>query len=342
MNRTPCKKRGVFIVNLGTPQSPRKKDVFHYLNEFLTDYRVMDIPWLKRQLLVRGLIVPFRYKQSAEQYRHIWTKEGSPLLYYGKLVRERLQEALGSSYYVELGMRYQHPSIAEGLEKMRKELVDELIVLPLFPHYASATTGSVYEQVMECLKSWRLFPKLIFINQFYDHPALINAFSARGEQYSLSSYDHILFSFHGIPEKQIRKADLSGYCLSKNCCKKICMDNRFCYKAQCVATAQAIAEKLHFTPDNYTICFQSRLGKEPWLQPYLSDIIQECAKRGDKRLLVFSPSFVCDCLETICEISYEYSKEFKKLGGETLQLVEGLNDHPLWIDALKRIILNVV
>lgn len=334
------KKRGVLLINLGTPKSPHLKDVFNYLNEFLTDPRVMDLPWLKRQLLVRGLIVPKRYKQSSEQYRHLWLKEGSPLLYYGELVQKKLQEALGDEYIVELAMRYQTPSISDSLEKLRKANLDELIVLPLFPQYASATTGSVNQKVMESLRHWNTFPRLVFINHFFEEPLFIDAICARAKQYALSSFDHLLFSFHGLPERQIRKADLSGSCLSKECCLQLCMNKSFCYKAQCFATAKAIAAKLDLKTENYSICFQSRLGNDPWIQPYLSDVMKDCKEKGYKSILVFSPSFICDCLETTCEISIEYQREFKRMGGEKLQLVEGLNDHPLWIDALKHLVLE--
>lgn len=337
-NQINKKKIGVLLINLGTPKSPNKLDVFQYLNEFLTDPRVIDKPWLKRQLLVRGLIVPFRYRQSAEQYSHLWTNEGPPLLVHGLNVKNKLKKALGDTFQVELGMRYQQPSIAKALETLRKYHPDELIILPLFPQYASATTGSVIQKVMESIKKWTIFPKLVFINHFYDQPGLINAFCARAEQYPLASFDHILFSFHGLPEKQIRECDPSGKCLSPSCCQRINSNNSSCYVAQCKTTARAIASQLQLNDNTFTICFQSRLGKEPWLQPYLSDVIQDCARKGRKKILVFSPSFVCDCLETSCEISIEYAREFKNLGGESLQLVEGLNDHPLWIDALKDLV----
>lgn len=333
-------KRGVFLVNLGTPTSPSLKNVFDYLSEFLTDPRVMDLPWIKRQLLVRGFIVPTRFKQSAKQYRHLWTNEGSPLLFYGKLVQEKLQASLGKDYQIELGMRYQFPSIQEGLEKFRLSQVDELVILPLFPHYASATTGSVFQKVMEVIGTWNIFPKLIFINHYFNHPSLIKAFTARAKQYDLSHYDHLLFSFHGLPERQIQKCDLSKNCLSKGCCQQIGNHNRFCYKAQCYATAEGIASELNLKPNDYSICFQSRLGKDPWIQPYLSDEIQNCAKKGYKRILVLSPSFICDCLETTCEISIEYDQAFKGMGGELLQLVEGLNGHPLWIEALHQLVIE--
>ncbi|WP_068470830.1 ferrochelatase [Candidatus Protochlamydia phocaeensis] len=329
------KKIGVLLVNLGTPKSFRPKDVFHYLNEFLTDGRVIDLPWLQRQCLVRGIIVPFRYKDSAKLYQRLWTEEGSPLLIHGLSVRDKLQSVLGEHFYVSLAMRYQTPSIKEGLEQLRQKQVDEILVFPLFPQYASATTGSVHQKVMDEIKHWQVIPKLTFVSSYADHPALIHAFCERARQYSLQSYDHVLFSFHGLPEKQIRKADEAGACLTSGCCDKQCKNNTFCYKAQCYATARAIASQLAMQPSSYTICFQSRLGKDPWIQPYTTEVLQACSAKGYKRLLVFCPSFVCDCLETTCEVSYEYAHTFKSMGGETVQLVEGLNSHPDWIEALK-------
>jgi ferrochelatase len=331
------RSKGVLVVNLGTPRSYKRFDVFRYLNEFLTDPRVIDSPWLKRQLLVRGIIVPFRYRQSADQYRHLWTEEGSPLLFHGYTVEKKLQDALGSTFKVVLAMRYQFPSIREGLKRLQQAQVEEITILPLFPQYASATTGSVHQKVMQTLQTWQVIPKLIFISHYYDHPLFIEAFCARAEQYKIASYDHILFSFHGLPEKQIRKADPRGKCLSDQCCQEAC---HFCYKAQCYATARAIATRLSLSQKDYTICFQSRLGKEPWIQPYLSDVLSSCLRRGYRRLLVFCPSFVCDCLETTCEISYEYGKRFKEMGGEELQLVEGLNSHPTWIETLRQLVLE--
>lgn len=331
------RKKGVLLVNLGTPKSPSPGAVFRYLNEFLTDERVIDEPWLKRQLLVRGLIVPFRFIQSTKLYQKLWTPEGSPLLVHGKEVEKKLQEALGESYRVVLSMRYQFPSIEEGLEKLKKEQVEEIFIFPLFPQYASSTTGSVHQKVMGTLRNWEVFPKLIFLPHYFDDPGLVQAFYERALQYPLSDYDHILFSFHGLPERHIKKSDCAGTCLSQNCCQE---RKQYCYKSQCHATARAIASRLSLSSDKYTICFQSRLGKEPWLQPYTSDTLKDCAAKGIKKLLVFCPSFVCDCLETTCEITHEYGEEFKKLGGTALQLVEGLNSHPSWITALRNLVLN--
>lgn len=333
------KKTGVLLVNLGTPLSPTIKHVFQYLNEFLTDERVIDFAWFKRQILVRGVIIPARIKQSTDLYKRLWTKEGSPLLVHGIAVKDKLQQALGSGYKVVLGMRYQFPSIKEALEELKAAHVDEILVFPLFPQYASASTGSVHQKVMDEIKSWTVIPELTFINSFFDHPDFIAAFVERAKQYPLESYDHILFSFHGLPERHLVAAERKkGCCLNKKCCDQLMSENQHCYKAQCYATTRALAEKLNIPLNRYTVCFQSRLGKDPWIQPYASEVIAECAAKGYKRVLVFCPAFVCDCLETTIEISHEYGDEFKKQGGEVLQLVEGLNSHPAWIKALHNMV----
>jgi ferrochelatase len=331
--------KGILLVNLGTPDSPAFSDVKKYLIEFLTDGRVIDIPWFWRQLLVRGRIVPKRYKQSARSYKEIWTAEGSPLLVHSRNARNALQEVLGSSYQVELAMRYQNPSMEEGLARLLSQPLEELIIVPLFPQYASATTGSIYQRAMEILKKYPSHPHLKFVNSFAHHPAVLEAFAAVARGMLSKGYDHFLFSYHGLPERQLKKADRFGKCLmEKGCCEKLCAKNQGCYAAQCHATTAGIIQSLNLPRDQCSICFQSRLGKEPWLQPYASDVIHQLAKQGKKRLLVFSPSFVSDCLETIYEIGVEYAEEFRQAGGESLDLVPGLNDHPSWIQALAQII----
>lgn len=301
---------------------------------------MLGFSWLKRQFLARGIIVPFRYKKSAEQYRQLWTKEGSPLLVHSQSTKEKLQVLLGDRFTVSLAMRYQNPSIATALNELKEAGLSQIIVLPLFPQYASATTGSVHQEVMERVKNWHNLPKLTFINSYPTHQLLVEAFCARGRQYDIDSYDHILFSFHGLPERQIKEGGCPQACPKGGCCQKIDQTNPFCYKAQCYATAHAIAKKLGVKGEVYSVSFQSRLGKEPWIQPYTSDVIKIGAERGWKKVLVFCPSFVCDCLETTFEITHEYGKEFKAYGGEDLQLVEGLNAHPIWIDALRAITLE--
>lgn len=332
---------GVLLVNLGTPRSPSPKDVYRYLIEFLTDGRVIDSSWLWRQILVRGLIVPFRYKQSAKLYQQLWTKEGSPLMVYGLKAKTLLQESLGKNFRVELAMRYQEPSIQQAIDNLLRANINQIVVLPLFPQYASATTGSVLQRVTEILNTYQVIPKTSTITQFATHPLMVSAFCEVAKEYALADYDHILFSFHGLPQRQILKADDQAHCLkSSRCCQTLSPKNQNCYSAQCHATMQAIAGSLKLSPEKYSLCFQSRLGKDPWLQPYASEVINHLAKQGKKKILVFCPSFVCDCLETTIEIGVEYAKEFTHAGGEQLDLVKGLNDHPLWIAALRDLVLT--
>lgn len=324
---------GVLLVNLGTPDSPSPRDVKRYLTEFLTDGRVIDLPKVIRNLLVRGVIIPRRYKKSAKLYQSIWEKEGSPLLTYGEKVRQRLQERLGGPYQVELAMRYQNPSIEKGLEQLKG--FKHLVIFPLFPQYASATTGSVLQKVFESLSTWEVIPETRVVSTYFDHPSFIEAHVARAKEYDLEAYDHVLFSYHGLPERQVRKADDTATCLvQKDCCKK----NLRCYAAQCLATTEKIAGELEIPHEKWNLVFQSRLGKSSWLKPYSDQVIEKLAKEGKKKVLVFSPAFVSDCLETLEEIGFQYKELFIHHGGESLDLVEGLNDHPKWIEAIERII----
>jgi len=328
-------KKGILLVNLGTPDAPTRSAVYRYLKEFLLDRRVIDISWLGRQLLVRGIIVPFRSGKSAKLYQKLWTENGSPLKYYGNRVAEGLRTQLGEGYVVELAMRYQSPSIASAIEKLLQQQVSDIVVLPMFPQYASASTGSVYEEVMRILAKRNAIPPVRFINSFYDYEPMIEIFADNARKFDLSSYDHILFSYHGLPQRQMRKADDFNHCLQKeNCCQSIGPVNQFCYSAQCHATTRALVAKLNLKPGSYTTSFQSRLGRDPWVQPYTTTILEEQAHKGAKRLLVFSPAFVADCLETIVEISDEYQEEFEKMGGETVDLVPSLNDDPRWVKAV--------
>ena len=329
-------KKGVLLVNLGTPDSPEVKDVRKYLHQFLMDERVIDINAFKRTLLVKSIIVPFRSPKTSKLYKEIWDENGSPLLYYSKIQAALVQEKLGDEYHVELAMRYQNPSIQSALDKMKAGLVESIKVIPLFPQYASASTGSVIQSVMEIVSKWTTIPSVSFVNSFHDNELMLEVFAENARKYQPETYDHVLFSFHGLPERQLLKCDHTGnYCLKKdNCCDTLNDTNKFCYSAQGHDTARLLAEKLNVSKENYTVCFQSRLGKEPWVQPYTTDVLKKLAAEGKKRLLVFSPAFVADCLETLYEITVEYHEEFKALGGEHVQLVESLNDHPKFIDAL--------
>ncbi|HWZ34602.1 MAG TPA: ferrochelatase, partial [Mucilaginibacter sp.] len=324
---------------LGTPDSPGTADVRKYLNEFLMDGRVIDVNPILRTVLVQGIITPFRASKSAKLYREIWDKEtGSPLLHYSKLQHKLLQERLGNEYQVELAMRYQSPSIEDALQRLKTSLVSDIRVIPLFPQYASASTGSVQEKVMNLVKTWQTIPNISFVNSFHNDDLMIQAFAENAQKHQPETYDHVLFSFHGLPQRQIKKCDhTDSYCLQVDgCCNTLNDANKFCYSAQSYDTARLIAAKMGLPREKYTVCFQSRLGNDPWIQPYTSKVIEEMAHKGYKRLLVFCPAFVADCLETVYEVTEEYGGEFKALGGEHVQLVESLNGSPLFIDLLER------
>ena len=330
-------KTTVLLVNLGTPDSPSTGDVRSYLAQFLNDPRVVDLPWLLRKILVNLIIVPFRAPKSAEIYRKLWTEEGSPIVTHGEHVQKLLQEKLGEKYTVELAMRYKNPSIPDVLERIRKSNPDRIVVLPLFPQYASASTGSALEEVMDVVKRWWVIPEIRFISQYWDHPAFVRALVERGKEYDWREYDHVLFSYHGLPERQVDKVYGDGLCKDRDCEHEITPENKYCYKATCYGTTRLLAEGLGIPEEMYTVCFQSRLDKK-WLEPFADKLVEEHAKKGSKKLLVFSPSFVADCLETTIEIGDEYQQLFVENGGEKVQLVESLNDHPAWIEALEALV----
>ncbi|MFI5173068.1 MAG: ferrochelatase [Chitinophagales bacterium] len=331
---------GILLVNLGTPDSPAVPDVRKYLKEFLLDERVIDIPPFQRNLLVRGIIAPFRAPKSAKLYEKIWRPEGSPLLIYSRLLKNKLQLKLGDNYAVELAMRYQHPSINAGIQKLMERSCREIIVVPLFPQYASASNGSVIQKVMSIIKNHQAIPAIHFTGPFFDNPLFIKAFAEHGKKYNPENYDHILFSFHGVPERQILKTCPENNCLTEFCCDTLHEKNYLCYRSQCFATARSIAHELNIPQEKYTVAFQSRLGKTPWIKPYSDVEIENLANKGIKKILAFSPSFVADCLETIYEIGEEYNIAFRKMGGEKIQLVESLNDSDLFVECLKDIITN--
>jgi ferrochelatase len=270
-------------------------------------------------------------------YKELWTENGSPLLFHSKNVKNLLQKELAEEYEVFLAMRYKNPSIPDVLEEMRWKNFDKIIVVPMFPQYASASTGSALEEVMRELCKWWVIPEIRMISQYYNHPLYIDAFVERGKQYNLSEYDHILFSYHGLPERQVDKVYKDDLCKDHDCEHEITEENKLCYKATCYATTRLLAEKLNIPQEKYTVCFQSRLDKK-WLEPFSDKVVEECAKKGMKKILVFSPAFTADCLETTIEIGEEYQELFEEHGGEKVQLVESLNSHPLWIQCLKSLV----
>ncbi|MFT5502576.1 MAG: ferrochelatase [Gammaproteobacteria bacterium] len=332
-------KTGVLLLNLGTPDSPSTTDVRSYLFQFLNDPRVIDLPWLLRKILVNLIIVPFRAPKSAKLYQQLWTENGSPLLYYSNKVSQLLNDALGPDYTVHLAMRYKNPGIPEVLAEMKKFNYSRIVVLPMFPQYASASTGSALEMVMSKIGKWWVIPELKIISQYYDQPDFIDAVVDRANKYDLGDYDHILFSYHGLPMRHVDKVYEEGLCSDRDCDHKVTTENQFCYKASCFATTRLLAEKLGLAEADYTVCFQSRLDKN-WLEPFSDKVVESQAKKGAKKLLVFSPAFTADCLETVIEIGDEYQQIFIQNGGENVQLVESLNDHPLWVSCLKKLVLN--
>jgi protoporphyrin/coproporphyrin ferrochelatase len=333
-------KVGVLLINLGTPDSPSVKDVRKYLYEFLNDPRVIDIPAILRFFLVNFIIVPFRAPKSAKIYEDLWTKDGSPILIYGISIRDKLQLALGNEFDVHLAMRYQNPSMDDILAEMEKNNYKKIIIIPLFPQYASASTGSAIDKAMKIISKWWVVPEIRIISQFYDNEGYLNTIIERAKKYNIDEYDHILFSYHGLPVRQVDKVYSDGtLCEEHNCESEINDNNTYCYKATCYATTRLLVEKLNIPEEKYTVCFQSRLDKK-WLEPFSDKIIVEQAKKGAKKLLAFSPAFVADCLETTIEIGKEYQQLFEENGGEKIQLVESLNDHPMWINTLKKMVLE--
>jgi len=332
-------KTAVLLLNLGTPDSPSVGHVRSYLSQFLNDPRVIDIPWILRKILVNLIIVPFRAPKSAKVYKQLWTENGSPLLYYSNQQRDLLQKELGDTHDVFLAMRYKNPSIPDVLNQIQKKNYQKIIVLPLFPQYASASTGSALDEVMRVIRTWWVIPELRFISQYYNHPRYIDAFVARGKQYNMAEYDHVLFSYHGLPERQVDKVYGEGLCSDHDCEHEITEENKYCYKATGYATTRLLATRLGIPQEKYTVCFQSRLDKK-WLEPFSDKVVEECAKKGMKKILVFSPAFTSDCLETTIEIGHEYQELFEEHGGEKVQLVESLNEHPTWIQCLKELVVS--
>lgn len=333
-------KTGVLLVNLGTPDSPSTPDVRKYLREFLMDKRVIDIPYLFRWLLVNGIIATFRAPKSAKVYQELWEDRGSPLMFYGRDVEAALQETLGDDYHVVLAMRYQSPSIQSALDTLQAAAVKKIVLIPLFPQYASATTGSIIDKVMELVKDWQTIPDLHIVSNFVDNPLFIDTIVQRARPLmEKTDYDFFLFSYHGVPERQIRKGSLGDHCqLNDTCCSSICPQNRLCYRAQCFETSRQVVKALGIPEDKYAVVFQSRLGKDPWIQPYADEYLKELPSRGKKKVLAFSPSFVADCLETTIEVGDEFKEEFIEAGGEQWDLVDSLNAHPRWIDCLENIV----
>jgi ferrochelatase len=332
---------GALLINLGTPNSPRVSDVRRYLREFLSDPLVLDMPAAWRWLLLNAVILPFRPRRSAHAYAKVWTAEGSPLLVHGRALRDGLAQKLGDEYVVELAMRYGKPSIPAALERLAAADLARIVALPLFPQYSGAATGSTLARLQRAMASTAELPPVDTIGAFYDAPGFISAFAAVARpRLQAFAPDFVLFSFHGLPERQVRAADRSGrHCLaSETCCDAVEEVNRDCYRAQCFATAQALAAALELEAEAHSVAFQSRLGRTPWILPHTDRVLPELAQRGVERLAVICPAFVADCLETLEEIGIRARQQWLALGGEELLLVPSLNADPAWVDAVADLI----
>lgn len=328
-------KTGVLVVNLGTPDAPESAPVRRYLAEFLADPRVLDINPVGRWALLNLIILPTRPKQSAEAYAKVWGPDGSPLLVFGHALVDGLADALPDCEVV-LAMRYGSPSIEAGLDALREKGCDRIIIFPLYPQYAASSTGSTLEEVYRIAGSRWNTPSLAVVPPYYDDDGFIASFAAIGRP-ALDDQqpDHVLMSFHGLPERHMRKSDETGqHCLqAADCCAEITYANRNCYRAQCFATARKLADALGLGDDDYTVCFQSRLGRTPWIRPYTDQVIEDLAQKGIRSLAVLCPAFTADCLETLEEIGMRAVEDFTARGGEDLRLVPSLNAHPRWVEA---------
>lgn len=335
-------KTGVLLINLGTPDNPDVSSVRRYLKQFLSDERVLDIPWLIRKVLLHGFILPFRSPKSAKAYQAIWDKKlGSPLLFHSQDLAKQLQITLGDEFKVELGMRYGNPSIESAIEKLTQSNCHKIIAVPLFPQYSSAATGSAIEVVLKnYAKKWNL-PALTIIDKFYDNEAYLAALSS---SLVVNSTSHVIFSYHSLPVRQIHKSKqgCQKTCFENSPCPNIMQDTQYCYRAQCFETSKQIAQRCQLHADQYTVVFQSRLGRTVWVGPDLESSFAALIAKGVKDLTVVCPSFVADCLETLEEIGMRAKETWIEMGGKSLHLNPCLNSHPLWVKALAGIVNQAV
>ena len=336
------KKTGIVLMNLGSPDSTEVKDVKRYLNEFLMDERVIDYPYLLRLLLVRGIIVPFRAKKSAEAYQSIWWKDGSPLIVLTNQLRDQLEKDIDLP--VSIAMRYGNPDPHSAYKELlsRHPDLDQVILIPLYPHYAMSSYETAAEYAKDCYREGGYTFELSVLSPYYEEEVYIQALKESIEPHLERSYDHLLFSYHGVPKRHILKGDVTkSHCLkTDNCCMTSSKAHEFCYRHQCVRTTELVAEALGLEKDNYSVSFQSRLGREEWLQPYTAQQFEEFPSKGVKNLLVVCPAFVSDCLETLEEIEEEGKEMFMEAGGESFHMIPCLNTHPTWIRALKSMVSN--
>jgi ferrochelatase len=330
--------RAIILMNLGSPDSTEVKDVKRYLHEFLMDERVIDYPYLLRLLLVKGIIVPFRAPKSAKAYQSIWTDEGSPLIVVTKQLQKNLQNQLPEP--IEIAMRYGNPTPKTAYEALLKKIpdLDEVILMPLYPHYAMSSYETAVEFMKEVHKKNKYSFVLTTVKPYYSNEDYINALAETIRPYLSQSYEKILFTYHGVPERHIFKGDVTGnHCLkTANCCEVDSPAHQYCYRHQCIKTTALVTERLQIREQEFEVSFQSRLGQDKWLTPYTAQRLIELPKDGIKKLLVVCPAFVSDCLETLEEIAEQGKEIFLHAGGESFTVIPCLNIHPLWINAIAK------
>lgn len=330
-------KTGVLLINLGTPDHCDRRSVYRYLTEFLNDKRVIDLPAVARFVLTNLLIVPFRSRASAEAYKQIWTEAGSPLLVHTLALTKAVQEQLGDDYQVECAMRYGKPSIETAIKNL--SLCENITILPLFPQYSSAATGSALEKTLSLISQQWNVPSIKVINDFYDHPGFINPYADLiRRELADKPVDIVLFSYHGLPERHIDKSACHAACDRMHACPLMNDANAFCYRAQCYQTSIKLAEAAGLAADKYRVSFQSRLGRTPWIKPYTDTLLPELIKQGHKKIAVACPSFVSDCLETLEEVNMRLREQWLALGGEAFHFIPCLNSDAGWVLGVSQII----
>jgi ferrochelatase len=329
-------------MNLGSPDSTEVKDVRRYLNEFLMDKRVIDYPYLFRLLLVKGIIVPFRAPKSAAAYRTIWTKEGSPLIVFTNQLQAAMTNQLSDP--VVVAMRYGNPSPAAAYNKLLKACpdLDEVVLMPLYPHYAMSSYETALEYMKEVYQKKGYRFRLTTIKPYYNNGDYIHALAESIKPYLQREFDKLLFSYHGVPERHILKGDITGnHCLqSPDCCQKSSPAHQFCYRHQCFRTTELVTTALNIPRSKFELSFQSRLGRDKWLTPYTAQRLSELPNEGVKNLLVACPAFVSDCLETLEEIAEQGKETFLHAGGESFTMIPCLNIHPLWVSTITKWIMQ--
>ena len=333
-------KKAVLMISLGTPDSPRWFDVATYLSQFLTDGRIINIPSFLRFILVNLIIVPFRSFSSSKSYKELWTERGSPLKYHMEDLTKKVGNELKDSYDIYYAMRYKNPSLKSRLDEINKRGYDEVVLFPVFPQYSSAANGSFLDYSLKLISKWDVIPTIKTVDQFYDNEDFLNAFKENIEQFDLAKYEKIIFSYHGLPMSQVDDVYPDGKCEDRDCEEGVHGDNHHCYKATCYETTKLLVKKTGLDSKKTITAFQSRLDSK-WVKPFSDQVLKDFAKNGVKNILVISPSFTGDCLETIIEIGDEYKELFLENGGQTLDYVPSLNSNDSWVRCIVNIIKKI-